>query len=92
LFNQKEDVPFDNVRINSGMIILQINRSIIDEEFFIEQFRMQFDDIKKSLASGSAQPQLPISTMNKISVIMPNLNVHREYSGFIQQVNKSINL
>ena len=89
MFNQKEDVPFDNVRINSGMIILQINRSIIDEEFFIEQFRMQVDDIKKTVASGSAQPQLPISTMNKISVIMPDLKVQREFSGFVHQVNKS---
>ena len=84
-----EDVPFENVRINSGMVILRMNRSIIDEGFFIEQFRMQVDDIKKTVASGSAQPQLPISTMNKISVIMPDLNVQREFSGFVKQVNKS---
>ncbi len=84
-----EDVPFENVRINSGMVILRMNRSIIDEGFFIEQFRMQVDDIKKTVASGSAQPQLPISTMNKISVIMPDLNVQREFSGFVTQVDKS---
>ena len=84
-----EDVPFENVRINSGMVILRMNRSIIDEGFFIEQFRMQVDDIKKTVASGSAQPQLPISTMNKISVIMPDLKVQREFSGFVHQVNKS---
>ena len=84
-----EDVPFENIRINSGMVILRMNRSIIDEEFFIEQFRMQVDDIKKAVASGSAQPQLPISTMNKISVIMPDLNVQREFSVFANQVNKS---
>ena len=84
-----EDVPFENVRINSGMVILRMNRSIIDEGFFIEQFRMQVDDIKKTAASGSAQPQLPISTMNKISVIMPDLKVQREFSGFVHQVNKS---
>lgn len=84
-----EDVPFENVRINSGMVILRMNRSIIDEGFFIEQFRMQVDDIKKTVASGSAQPQLPISTMNKISVIMPDLKVQREFSGFVHQVDKS---
>ena len=84
-----EDVPFENVRINSGMVILRMNRSIIHEGFFIEQFRMQVDDIKKKVASGSAQPQLPISTMNKISVIMPDLNVQREFSGFVKQIDKS---
>ena len=84
-----EDVPFENVRINSGMVILRMNRSIIDEGFFIEQFRMQVDDIKKTVASGSAQPQLPISTMNKISVMMPDLNVQREFSGFVKQIDKS---
>ncbi len=57
-------VPYENVRINSGMVILRMNKQIIDEGFFIEQFRMQVDDIKKTIASGSAQPQLPISTMN----------------------------
>ena len=29
-----EDVPFENIRINSGKVILRMNRSIIDEEWF----------------------------------------------------------
>lgn len=84
-----EDIPFENVRINSGMVILRMNREIIDEGFFIEQFRMQVDDIKKTIASGSAQPQLPISTMSKIKVIMPDLSQQREFSAFLEQVDKS---
>ena len=83
------DVPFENVRINSGMVILRMNRNIIDEGFFIEQFRMQVDDIKTSIASGSAQPQLPISTMNKIAMIVPDLSLQKEYASFVTQVDKS---
>ena len=83
------DVPFENVRINSGMVILRMNRNIIDEGFFIEQFRMQVDDIKTSIASGSAQPQLPISTMNKITMIVPDLSLQKEYASFVTQVDKS---
>lgn len=83
------DVPFENVRINSGMVILRMNRNIIDEGFFIEQFRMQVDDIKTSIASGSAQPQLPISTMNKIAMIVPDLSLQKEYTSFVAQVDKS---
>ena len=84
-----DNVPFENIRINSGMVILRMDKSIIDEGFFIEQFRMQVEDIKKTVASGSAQPQLPISTMNKISVIMPDLSIQGEFSEFVKQVDKS---
>ena len=84
-----DNVPYKNIRINSGMVILRMNRQIIDESFFIEQFRMQIDDIKKSIASGSAQPQLPISTMNKINIVMPNLKKQKQFSTFVKQVGKS---
>ena len=83
------DIPFEHVRINSGMVILRINRNIIDEQFFIEQFRMQIDNIKQSVASGSAQPQLPISTMNKISIIIPELKLQKQFSAFVVQIDKS---
>ena len=85
-------VPYENVRINSGMVILRMNKQIIDEGFFIEQFRMQVDDIKKTIASGSAQPQLPISTMNKIYVIMPDMKEQKLFSNFVAQVDKSKSL
>ena len=84
-----EDIPFENVRINSGMVILRLNKDLIDETFFIEQFRMQVDNIKTSVASGSAQPQLPISTMNKILVLMPDLKLQKQFSRFITQIDKS---
>ena len=84
-----DTVPFDNIRINSGMVILRMNTEIIDELFFIEQFRMQVDNIKRSIASGSAQPQLPISTMNKIGIIMPNIMEQKNFAAFVTQVDKS---
>lgn len=84
-----KDIPFDNVRINSGMVILRLNRDVIDEMFFIEQFRMQVENIKTFVASGSAQPQLPISTMNKIKVLMPDLKLQKQFSQFTEQIDKS---
>ncbi len=83
------DVPFENVRINSGMVILRMKKDVIDEEYFIEQFKMQLDDIKEKIASGSAQPQLPISTMNKIQMIIPDINKQKEFAEFLKQVDKS---
>lgn len=83
-----KDIPFENVRINSGMVILRM-KDMISEIFFIEQFKMLLPDIKEKIASGSAQPQLPISTMNKISILVPPLHLQEEFSSFVQQIDKS---
>ena len=84
-----DEVPFEHVRINSGMVILRMKKDIIDESFFIEQFRMQLNDIKVKIASGSAQPQLPISTMNKIQILIPDIDKQREFATFVKQLDKS---
>ncbi|MBQ6442099.1 MAG: restriction endonuclease subunit S [Lachnospiraceae bacterium] len=84
-----DEIPFENVRINSGMVILRMKQDVIDEVYFIEQFKMQLGDIKKKIASGSAQPQLPISTMNKIQVLIPDIERQKDFSEFIKQVDKS---
>lgn len=84
-----ESVPHENVRINSGMVILRMNHEIVSEQFFIEQFKMQLGSIKEKIASGSAQPQLPISTMNKIVVLMPAVEQQQVFTDFVKQVDKS---
>lgn len=83
------DVLYENVRINSGMVILRMNHLLVDDVFFIEQFKLQLDDIKEKIASGSAQPQLPISTMNKINVIVPKISCQKEFANFVRQIDKS---
>ena len=84
-----EDVPFEHVRINSGMVILRMKQDIVNEVYFIEQFKMQLADIKEKIASGSAQPQLPISTMSKINILIPNIAKQRQFADFVHQVDKS---
>ena len=82
-------VPFEHVRINSGMVILRMKQDIVDEMYFIEQFKMQLADIREKIASGSAQPQLPISTMNKINILIPNIEKQRQFADFVRQIDKS---
>ena len=84
-----DDIPFEHVRINSGMVILRMKRDIMDEVYFIEQFKIQLADIKEKIASGSAQPQLPISTMNKINILIPSIKQQRQFATFVAQVDKS---
>ena len=83
-----EDIPFKNIRINSGMVILRMNKEKINEIFFIEQFRLQLDKIKNKVANGSAQPQLPISKIKSIKVIIPKIEEQNKYANFVQQINK----
>ena len=82
-------VPYEHIRINSGMVILRMKRERITERFFIEQFKMQLASIKEKIASGSAQPQLPISTMNKIVMLVPDVDLQHQFAAFVEQVDKS---
>ena len=50
---------------------------------------MRAEDIKKKIASGSAQPQLPISTMNKIQILIPDIEIQKQFAAFVTQVAKS---
>ena len=82
-------VPYEHMRINSGMVILRMRRELIAERFFIEQFKMRLVSIKEKVASGSAQPQLPISTMNKIVMLVPAIELQNQFATFVEQTDKS---
>lgn len=84
-----DSVPFENVRINSGMVILRMKKNIVTEVFFIEQFKLQLQSIKEKIASGSAQPQLPISTMNKIRILLAPIELQEQFAAFVEQIDKS---
>ena len=50
---------------------------------------MQLASIKEKIASGSAQPQLPISTMNKIVMLVPDVELQHQFAAFVEQTDKS---
>ena len=84
-----DEIPYENVRINSGMVILRMKHELINEVYFIEQFKMQLAGIKEKIASGSAQPQLPISTMNKIQILVSSIEEQNKFADFVKQIDKS---
>lgn len=67
-----KDVPFENIRINSGMLIFRPNIRLITPEylFVIFQSGIVKSQIKKYV-SGAAQPQLPIKTLVNFSIPVP---------------------
>jgi type I restriction enzyme M protein len=67
-------VEYDNVRINSGMLIFRpeaakLSGSFLFHFFQSENFRMQRD----AIVSGAAQPQLPIRSLNEATIPLPPL-------------------
>ncbi len=68
-----ESVDFDNVRINSGMLIFRPKPEQIYPSFLFEVFRsgIMKNQITRHV-SGAAQPQLPIKTLIEFEIPVPN--------------------
>ncbi len=74
-----EDVPYDNIRINSGMLIFRTNKHKLLPAFLFELLRSDIvkDQIGKQ-TTGAAQPQLPIKTLVNFTIPVPvNLDDQR---------------
>lgn len=67
-----DDVEYDNIRINSGMLIFRPNLNVIIPEYLFEVLRSGIikAQIKKHV-SGAAQPQLPIKTLVNFTFPVP---------------------
>ena len=82
------NVPYDNVRINSGMVILRVDDNHVNPVYFIQALKSKIQDVVHRLVSGTAQPQLPISIMSKIRLPLPPLALQREFAAFVAKVDK----
>ena len=67
-------VPFEHVRINSGMVILRCDKSKVLPGFLYAYLRSDyFLGQVECFRSGVAQPQLPIRDMKRIKIPLPAL-------------------
>jgi type I restriction enzyme M protein len=70
-----KSVEYENVRINSGMLIFRPEVSELESAYLFhffqsENFRVQ----KEAIISGSAQPQLPIRSLNQAKIPIPPID------------------
>lgn len=65
-------VPFENIRINSGMVILRGKPGISQEYIYCLLNSEHWQNSILLYASGSAQPQLPIKDMRRIKIVKPD--------------------
>ncbi len=73
------NVPYGNVRINSGMVILRANPTLLLPEYLLTFLNSNgFTTQVATLTSGSAQPQLPINRLSHVTFVSPPLPLQRE--------------
>lgn len=93
-------VPFENIRINSGMVILRCHEDIVDRRYLYQILKSEyFRPYFKKYCTGSAQPQLPIMNFSKIELDLPPIETqHRiadilsAYDDLIENNRKQIKL
>ncbi|MGD9803450.1 MAG: restriction endonuclease subunit S [Hyphomicrobiaceae bacterium] len=81
-FNDR--VRYDQIRINSGMVILRADRSTLLPEFLFLVVRSpQFRAQVTALTSGAAQPQLPIRDIRLLRIPLPPMSVQRHIASIL---------
>lgn len=79
-----ESIPYENMRINSGMVILRVVPDKFYAPFLYSYLRSQ-SFLKKvdSIRSGAAQPQLPIRDLVTVKIPCPDISEQIKASKFI---------
>ncbi|ELV07043.1 restriction endonuclease subunit S, partial [Brachyspira hampsonii] len=68
-----DNIPYDNIRINSGMVIIRAEHNKIIPKYLYMLLKSKYIQDKISmLTTGTAQPQLPISDIIKINFLLPS--------------------
>lgn len=95
-----DNVPYDHVRINSGMVIIRPKETLIYTKFLYQILKNRnYRNYFRQFCTGSAQPQLPIKTLSKIELDIPPIAKQRQiaeilsaYDNLVENNQKQIKL
>jgi len=79
-------IPYDVIRINSGMVILRDSGEVPPVFLYLT---LRNDSIQKMIelySSGSAQPQLPIKDMRKMKILKPTNEVLSKFTAIVGEI------
>ena len=88
------NIKYQDIRINSGMVILRVSDFEILNVNFLYQFLTSnlFKDQVISFSSGSAQPQLPIKDLRQIEITLPNFHTQKKIASILFSLDDKIEL
>ena len=88
-----EKIPYDKIRINSGMVIIRSNTNEYLPYFLYIYFRSAlFKEQCLLHGSGSAQPQLPISALKNIFIPVIGLREQQRIINILKVIDDKIEL
>ena len=95
-----DDIPYEHIRINSGMIIIRPKEELFCTEFLYQILKSEYyRPYFRRYCTGSAQPQLPIKNFITIELDIPDLQSQRHiadilstYDALIENNQKQIKL
>lgn len=91
IFNS--EVPFENLRINSGMVVLrQKNTSIVGNYLYLLTNTYGIKKQIEVLSFGSAQPQLTVKCIQGIVCNYPSIKEQKKIATFITAIDKKIDI
>lgn len=86
------DVPFENIRINSGMLIFRPDSDKLTGEYLFNYFQSEnFKQQVKQIISGAAQPQLPIRSLNTAKIPLPPIEEQLAIVAEIEEEQQLVN-
>lgn len=84
---------YNKIRINSGMVILRNeNKDLCTHYLYHFLISNNFKQQVQSLATGSAQPQLPIKDMKNIIMNLPPIDIQKKIAGVLGALDDKIEL
>ena len=85
-----DTIPYDNIRINSGMLIVRCGDGL-SREYIYNILRSAWFYLKiKSIQTGSAQPQLPKSHFLKMEIPVPYRIIQDKIADIIMQFDRKM--
>ena len=95
-----DNIPYDHVRINSGMVIFRVFKKKVFNKFLYQILKHKNSRIYiRQYCTGSAQPQLPIMNLRNIELNIPPLETQYKiarillaYDDLIENNKKQIKL
>lgn len=87
-------IPYNNIRINSGMVIIRVrDKKNINPKFLYWALRSKYVQNQINvIKTGSAQPQLPISLINELLVYLPNKEIQDKIIKILSTIDNKIEL
>ena len=88
-----DSVHFEDVRINSGMVLLRAEQSKLLPRFLFQFVRSPlFKEQVAALTTGSAQPQLPIRDIRRVEIPLPPLAEQKAIAAVLGALDDKIEL